>query len=645
MTTLPVATNAAEDIDLAQPFNGFRVVGGVDSRSIGHSSSAAGDFNGDGLGDFILGAPQEENSGTNILGAAYIVFGKRDSDRVRLDENNAQRMRLGNDQPGLSLGQSIVGIGDINGDGFDDIAIGDPSRHVGVNYFAGVTTVVFGGDHYPKRDLLLSEVIGVRIRGAATNEYSGSTISSAGDVNADGFADMLVGSSRASPEGRTQAGMIYVLYGRANPTDIDLADPELNGFRIIGAESFDKAGFATGIGDVNGDGYSDVLVGAPNVSRDFINNRGLACVIFGGETSADVDLRTFKEGGFCIHGHKWNGFLGVPLAGAGDVNGDGLADILLSDRGFSDHLQTKSEVYVVFGKRDYDRVETANLDDGGFRIIPSPETNGFWSNISGIGDINGDGLSDFVVGSLRVGQENKDRCLVVFGKTESDALYTVDIGNGGYKILAEQSDDQLCQAGSPAIGVGDINGDRVNDMLLADEDAEGPEPGTVPGGGIILASDALPSSVATYANYIPPGDSGKYPICAIQNGKTRFSPSSRTWVDFADGAGPDAGASLVSVTLYRAVVDANFSSGELSWEITTNRTGWSEVSLTFSLMGLKFPNHAVQLLHWPSQAEVGPLLVEFDLDARKRTLTTTVEDLGHFDIRIVDPIFSGRFES
>jgi hypothetical protein len=161
-------------------------------------------------------------------------------------------------------------------------------------------------------------------------------VASAGDVNGDGYADIIVGALFADPLARTNAGAVYVLFGKQSgfaTVDLNGFPAEGAGFIIQGAAAGDYAGYSVaGAGDVNGDGYGDLIVGARGADPLSRTGGGAAYVILGGDSMpATVDLNGFPDGaeGFAILGAATGDAVGYSVAGAGDVNADGYSDLIL----------------------------------------------------------------------------------------------------------------------------------------------------------------------------------------------------------------------------------------------------------------------------------------------------------------------------
>ena len=410
--------------------NGF-VINGIDAldRS-GGSVSAAGDVNGDGIDDILIGAEEGDPNGNSEAGESYVVFGQDDSitpfaaslNLSALDGSNG--FVINGIDAGDYSGLSVSAAGDINGDGIDDVLIGayrgDSNASV-----SGESYVVFGQDDSVTpfaASLNLSALDGSNgfvINGIDAGDFSGRSVSAAGDVNGDGIDDILIGAEGANPNGIGGAGESYVVFGQndsitpfAASLDLSALDGS-NGFVINGVDRSDASGWSvSAAGDINGDGIDDILIGA------VFNRQGPAdpgrsaesYVVFGQDDSvtpftASLNLSSLDgSNGFVINN------IGREIAGsnpyvsaAGDFNGDGFDDILIGAPRADNN--GAGESYIIFGQDDSVTPFAASLSPSalngtnGMTISGIDAGDNSGERVSAAGDVNGDGIDDILIGA------------------------------------------------------------------------------------------------------------------------------------------------------------------------------------------------------------------------------------------------------
>ncbi|MEO1053473.1 MAG: putative Ig domain-containing protein [Bacteroidota bacterium] len=465
--------------------NGFLINGISAFDRTGNVVSNAGDINGDGIDDIIVGANGADPDSKDYAGRSYIVFGKTTPSMTSLDLENLDGTNgfviNGIDERDYS-GTSVSDAGDVNGDGIDDLIIGardaDPN---GVNR-AGETYVVFGKTTPFAASLELSSLDGTNgfvINGINEGDYSGISASGAGDINGDGQYDIIIGARGADPNDNMRSGEAYVVFGKADGfgASLDLSSLDgTNGFVINGTDERDFLGYAvSNAGDINGDGVDDVLIGAPDADPNGQTDAGEIYVVFGKTDgfAASLDLSDLDgTNGFVINGANEYGYASNALSSAGDINGDGADDILIGAPYTGSNYE--GEVYVVFGKTTAFSA-SLNLSDldgtNGFIISGIDEDGYLGRSVSGAGDINGDGLDDFLVGAPYAGDDGpgsdgSGQTYVVFGKATAfvDSLDLSGLdGTNGFTINGIDNTDY---AGGAVSSAGDINGDGVDDILI-----------------------------------------------------------------------------------------------------------------------------------------------------------------------------------
>jgi hypothetical protein len=394
----------------------------------------AGDINGDGISDLVFGHYQITPGEGMGVGTAFLVYG---SPRL---EGGGYVEDIGRDIPGTvffssdpshqSIGFSVANVGDVNGDGSDDLAIAAPSSAPQGREAAGVVFVLTQIKDLPA-SLDLAEV-GKALPGfvvEGTNRQTpsgyfvgalGAGVQSAGDFNADGFSDLFMTATELRPRS------LYLLRGgRDLPATIDLGQPDVlkratvffdSGGRFMGLPRQ-----AAGVHDVNGDGVDDIMVGAPKVSASFLGPtvESVVYLFYGREEfPTSIDLAAVPEGlGTAIHGLQSSvsaDYFGAALAPAGDLNHDGVPDLLIG----ASRVGGTGEAYAVLGRRDLGSDLFLDRGFDGLRIVGETERGALGRTLASAGDFNGDGARDIFLIAPQVAQSifpGPARAYVIYG--------------------------------------------------------------------------------------------------------------------------------------------------------------------------------------------------------------------------------------
>jgi Ca2+-binding RTX toxin-like protein len=391
---------AVQDLSALNGTNGFRINGPASGAMLGQAVTTAGDFNGDGIDDLLIGSMKGAQSGQRT-GEAFVVFGTAAGfpatiELSQLTGSNGFRLH-GNSASGQA-GYSVASAGDVNGDGIDDLVIGAPGEQPNGSG-SGAAYVVFGHAGAQAADIDLGALngsTGFKFSGAGGNEV-GRSVSSAGDVNGDGYADLLISANGYGGFG----GGAYVVFGHAGSFAANLQASAIdgtNGFVLAGPFGADVGRSVSTAGDLNGDGYDDLIV----VERADDPSGTAAYVVFGhgGSFTPSVNLAALNgSNGFALvdpsHAQTWN------VATAGDFNGDGYADILVSAATASGADQNAGVTYLVYGSVGGfgATIDLSHLDSQHGLRIDGAASGDNAQIIAAAGDVNGDGFDDIAIGA------------------------------------------------------------------------------------------------------------------------------------------------------------------------------------------------------------------------------------------------------
>jgi len=370
--------------------------------------ASAGDVNGDGFKDIVTGYYGDGGYIKVFLGG------------VNFDTIPDLKI-MGN---GGGFGRAVGCAGDLNKDGYDDIVVGAPwaYNHSNQAELAGKAQVFFGGSP-------MDTVVDVILQDSDYHYAYGSSVTSAGDVNDDGYDDVMV----AAPDDSRGVGRVFIYLGGEDMDSI--YDVRIEGH----PDSSENLGWSVaGIDDINSDGYDDILIGSPWAGIPW--GTGKASIYLGGDPMDSIsDVSVWGDSI-----NFWN--FGRAVAYAGDVNGDGVGDMLIGGVSYA------AKLLMTVSWSPELTLDTLNLF--GEDTLPSA----FGLRISAAGDINNDGFDDMLISDYQCGVDLKGKGYIFYGGEEMDSLW--DVVLRGEESVGKQFGISVAHAG-------DVNGDTYDEILVA----------------------------------------------------------------------------------------------------------------------------------------------------------------------------------
>jgi hypothetical protein len=410
---------------------------------LGWSVAGAGDVNGDGYADVIVGAVVYDAGQGLGEGAAFVSGGPATA--------SAQ---IEADQGGAFLGSSVAGAGDVNGDGYADVIVGATIYDAGENdegaafvFHGSASGIASGGPATAAAQLESDQALA----------QLGFSVAGAGDVNGDGYADVIVGAEFYGA-GESNEGAAFVFHGSAS--GIASGNPSTADAQLESDQGDAQLGWSVaGAGDVNGDGYADVIVSAPTYDAGQ-TNEGAAWVFLGSASgiasgnpsTADAQLESDQSGGQ----------LGGSVAGAGDVNGDGYADVMVGAPVYDGGLTDEGAAWVFLGSAS--GIASGGPATAAAQLESDQGDAQLGGSVAGAGDVNGDGYADVIVGAnlYDAGHSDEGAAFVYHGGAQG-----IVSGNpAGAAAQLESDQAQAGQLGFSVAGAGDVNGDGYADVIV-----------------------------------------------------------------------------------------------------------------------------------------------------------------------------------
>ncbi len=398
----------------------------------GYRVAAAGDVDCDGTPDLLVGAP-DDDSNSSDGGSVYVCLGAP----TGFDPASCDELLHSDPHASDHFGWGLAGVGDVDGDGCDDIVVGSKDDDDN-GTSSGAAYVYFGStsglDTSSEHKLVPSEV-------GAGDEF-GEALGAAGDLDADGYADFVVGAHKHDGVDSGSGGF-WVYYGSSGGVD----ESRTRYVTQSAADPGDSLGASFAHGDFDGDGYTDLLVGAWGIT----NGEGAVYAWFGSASGLDTSIESVIQAGDADK----RTYFGLRAAAAGDLDGDGYDDALVGAPGDDDVETNQGSVYVLYGGASgFSGEQELHASDG-------EKSDELGYAVASAGDVDGDGFDDLIAGAWAhsATDHSQGAAYVWYGSATG-------VDSSSEEKLEPADTGSTYDFGMSVAGVGDLDGDGADELVV-----------------------------------------------------------------------------------------------------------------------------------------------------------------------------------